>query len=157
MSRDCCVALPCGAMGLSAVFDVVFPDHTHLHVLFFISDPLIVSKLSNETHDPKGQENKIYTIVRGRETFHRLSIFGGYCCCCIIELPLLFLRGTSQVDFKIYGLDFCYYSNSLSEMNTRLLNLGHYSNKPNGRNWLIATFNFWLRMEPNFPLSSLFK
>ena len=25
-----------------------------------ISDPLIVSKLHNETHDPKGQENKIY-------------------------------------------------------------------------------------------------
>ena len=29
MSRDCCVALPRGAMGLSAVCDVVFPDHTH--------------------------------------------------------------------------------------------------------------------------------
>ena len=28
-----------------------------------ISDPLIVSKFHNETHDPKGQENKIYTIV----------------------------------------------------------------------------------------------
>ena len=31
--------------------------------LGFISDPLIVSKFHNETHDPKGQENKIYTIV----------------------------------------------------------------------------------------------
>ena len=29
--------------------------------LGFISDPLIVSKFHNETHDPKGQENKIYT------------------------------------------------------------------------------------------------
>ena len=29
-----------------------------------ISDPLIVSKCHNETHDPKGQENKIYTIVK---------------------------------------------------------------------------------------------
>ena len=30
MSRDCCVALPCGAMSLSAVCEiVVFPDHTH--------------------------------------------------------------------------------------------------------------------------------
>ena len=48
---------------------VVFPDHTHL--LFFISDPLIVSKFHNETHDPKGQENKIYTIVKGTETFYR--------------------------------------------------------------------------------------
>ena len=33
MSRDRCVALPRGAMGLSAVMIVVFPDHTHL--LFF--------------------------------------------------------------------------------------------------------------------------
>ena len=35
-----------------------------------ISDPLIVSKFLNETHDPKGQENKIYTIVKGMETFY---------------------------------------------------------------------------------------
>ena len=39
--------------------------------LGFISDPLIVSKFHNETHDPKGQENKIYTIVKDRETFYR--------------------------------------------------------------------------------------
>ena len=37
----------------------------------YFSDPLIVSKFHNETHDPKGQENKIYTIVKGRETFYR--------------------------------------------------------------------------------------
>ena len=42
--------------------------------LGFISDPLIVSKFHIETHDPKGQENKIYTIVRGRETFYRRHI-----------------------------------------------------------------------------------
>ena len=30
MSRDDCVALPHSAVGLSAVCDVVFPDHTHL-------------------------------------------------------------------------------------------------------------------------------
>ena len=41
------------------------------YLLGFISDPLIVSKFHNETHDPKGQENKIYTIVKGRETFYR--------------------------------------------------------------------------------------
>ena len=35
-----------------------------------ISDPLIVSKFHNETHDPKGQENKIYTIVKGMEAFY---------------------------------------------------------------------------------------
>ena len=39
--------------------------------LGLISDPLIVSKYHNETHDPKVQENKIYTIVKGRETFYR--------------------------------------------------------------------------------------
>ena len=39
--------------------------------LGFVSDPLIVSKFHNETHDPKGQENKIYTIVKGMETFYR--------------------------------------------------------------------------------------
>ena len=32
--------------------------------LGLISDPLIVSKFHNETHDPKGQEIKIYTIVK---------------------------------------------------------------------------------------------
>ena len=36
--------------------------------LGFISDPLIVSKFHNETHDPKGQENKIYIIVKTGET-----------------------------------------------------------------------------------------
>ena len=30
MSRDGCVALPCGTMGLSAGVFMVFPDHTHL-------------------------------------------------------------------------------------------------------------------------------
>ena len=39
--------------------------------LCLISGPLIVLKFYNETHDPKGQENKIYTIVNGRETFYR--------------------------------------------------------------------------------------
>ena len=39
--------------------------------LGLISDPLIVLKFHNETHYPKGQENKIYTIVKGRETFYR--------------------------------------------------------------------------------------
>ena len=35
--------------------------------LGIISDPLIVSKFHNETHDPKGQENKIYIKVKDRE------------------------------------------------------------------------------------------
>ena len=37
----------------------------------FISDALTVSKFHNEAHDPEGQVNKIYTIVKGRETFYR--------------------------------------------------------------------------------------
>ena len=37
----------------------------------FISDPLIDSKFHDKAYDPKGQENKIYTIVKGRETFYR--------------------------------------------------------------------------------------
>ena len=39
--------------------------------LGFVSYPLIASKFFNETYDPKGQENEIYTIVKGRETFYR--------------------------------------------------------------------------------------
>ena len=42
--------------------------------LGLISDPLIVFKFHNETHDPKGQENKVYTIVKGRETFYHRHI-----------------------------------------------------------------------------------
>ena len=34
-ARDCCLALSCGAMGLFAVCDLVFPEHTHF--LFFTS------------------------------------------------------------------------------------------------------------------------
>ena len=36
MSRDGCVALPCGAMGLSAVCDCGIPDHTHYFLLWNI-------------------------------------------------------------------------------------------------------------------------
>ena len=35
VSRDCCVALPGDAKGLSAVVSVVFPDHTHF--LFLVT------------------------------------------------------------------------------------------------------------------------
>ena len=34
-----------------------------------ISDPLKVSKFHNGVQDTKGQENKIYTIVKGRRCF----------------------------------------------------------------------------------------
>ena len=37
--------------------------------LGLISDPQISSKLQNRINDPKGLENKIYTMMKGRETF----------------------------------------------------------------------------------------
>ena len=37
--------------------------------LGLISDPQISSKLQNRINDPKGLENKIYTVMKGRETF----------------------------------------------------------------------------------------
>ena len=39
--------------------------------LGLISDPLIILKFHNEAHDPKGQENKVNTLVKGRETSYR--------------------------------------------------------------------------------------
>ena len=38
--------------------------------LGLISDPQISSRLQNKINDPKGLENKIYTITKGRETFY---------------------------------------------------------------------------------------
>ena len=74
--------------------------------LGFISDPLIiVSKFHNETYNPKGQENKIYTIVKGRETFyHRhtvpvkviysLDMLSSFilCCFCFPKLSSMVCR-----------------------------------------------------------------
>ena len=37
MSRDCCVALPRGAMGCLQFVIVVFPGHTHLLFIIVIS------------------------------------------------------------------------------------------------------------------------
>ena len=54
------------------VFCARLASFGHLGV---ISDPLIISKFSNESHDPKGHENKIYTIWKDRETFyHRHTV-----------------------------------------------------------------------------------
>ena len=45
--------------------------------LDFICDPLIVSKFHNETHDPKGQENEIYTyyICNNKIIIYMISTF----------------------------------------------------------------------------------
>ena len=48
-----------------------WPDKLVFCHLGLISDPLIVSKFHNHTHDPKGQEHKFYTIVKVKETFYR--------------------------------------------------------------------------------------
>ena len=56
----------------------------------FISDPLIVSKFHNETHDPKVQENKIYTILKGMETFYRRHTVPVTSCC---EVKYVLKRG----------------------------------------------------------------
>ena len=54
------------------IFWVTLASFGHLG---HISDPLIVSKIHNEKHDPKGQENKNYTIVKGMETlYHRHKV-----------------------------------------------------------------------------------
>ena len=92
--------------------------------LGFISDPLIVSKFHNETHDPKGQENKIYTIVKGRETFYRRHTVPFTSCSevkyvlkrvsfgskdCIKELKLecaYFMGQTKPIDYKTILLPF---------------------------------------------------
>ena len=57
-----------------------WPDKLVSAILGLISDPLIVSKFHNETHDTKGQENKIYTIVKGRETCYRCHTVPVTCC-----------------------------------------------------------------------------
>ena len=58
-----------------------FLGQTSFGHIDLISDPLTVSKFNNETHDPKGQENKVYTIVKGKETFyHRHTVPITSCC-----------------------------------------------------------------------------
>ena len=44
MCRDGWAALPSGATGLSAVCDVVFPDHTHLLFLVHFVGKIVVEK-----------------------------------------------------------------------------------------------------------------
>ena len=62
-SKECTIELK-----LVHIFLAKLAGFCHLG---FSSGPLIVSEFQDETHDPKGQENKIYTIVKGRERFYR--------------------------------------------------------------------------------------
>ena len=67
--------------------------------LGLISDPLIVFKFHNETHDPKGQENKIYTIVKGRETFYHRHIVPITSCSevkCVLKKVILWKQRMHQ-------------------------------------------------------------
>ena len=43
---------------------------SYFRLLNLISGPQISSKLSNGINDPRGLENKIYTKMKGRETFY---------------------------------------------------------------------------------------
>ena len=70
MSRDCCVALPRGAMGLSAVCICGFPDHTHL--LFLDSDQTTL-------YVP----NLLATKVQNQDTFCILGNFACFSAVCI--------------------------------------------------------------------------
>ena len=42
-----------------------------------------------------------------------------------------------------FGSHICYHSNGKSQINTRLLHLGYWSNKLIGRNWWKTIFIFW--------------
>ena len=70
--------------------------------LGFISDPLIVPKFHNETHDPKGQENKIYTIVKGRETLLIMSKTAS----CIRSLFKYSILAYKELDSSVNVLSF---------------------------------------------------
>ena len=71
--------------------------------LGLISDPLIVFKFHNETHDPKGQENKIYTIVKSRETFYHRHIVPITCCSeikCVLKKVILWKQRMHQKNWN---------------------------------------------------------
>ena len=82
--------------------------------LGFISDPLIVSKFHNETHDPKGQENKIYTIVKGRETFYRRH-----------TILFWFIENSDEILDKLKARDFNASSLSTYDFSTLYTTLPH--------------------------------
>ena len=77
--------------------------------LGIISDPLIVSKFHNETHDPKGQENKIYTIVKGRDTFynrHTVPVTSRsevkYVIKCLLHIEI-YIGLPEQITIRLHG------------------------------------------------------
>ena len=79
--------------------------------LGLISDLLIDSKFPNENHAPKGQENKIYTIVNGMETFYHRHTVPITCCSedkYVLKKVILWKQGkghlwSSSRDFRTYG------------------------------------------------------
>ena len=76
--------------------------------LGFISDPLIISKFHNETHDPKWQENKIDTIVKGRETFYRRHTVP-VTSCCEVKYVLKMVSLWSKDCTKELKLEWAYF------------------------------------------------
>ena len=61
-SKECTEELKLECASFLGQTSIASFDHLGL-----ISDPLIISKFPNETHDSNGQENKIYTMLKGRE------------------------------------------------------------------------------------------
>ena len=76
----------------------------------FISDPLIVSKFHNETIDPKGQENKIYTIVILNPRFLDFHFLPFQ---MILFLPIFMISGTILIlKFALYLIEFIFFNSS---------------------------------------------
>ena len=70
-------ALQTGLRGPARVYRVFWDRLDSFGQLSLISDPQIPSKFQNGIDDPKGLENKIYSMMKGRETFygdHTVSI-----------------------------------------------------------------------------------
>ena len=63
-------ALPTALRGPARVYRVFWDRLASFGPLGLISDPQISSKFQNGINDPKGLENKIYAMMKGRETFY---------------------------------------------------------------------------------------
>ena len=63
-------ALLTALRGTARVYRIFWDRLDSFGQLSLINDPQISSKFQNGIDDPKGLENKIYTMMKGRETFY---------------------------------------------------------------------------------------
>ena len=102
--------------------------------LGFINDPLIVSKFHNETHDPKGQENKIYTIVKGRETFYRRHTVPVTSCSKVKYVLKRVSLGSKVIRLQRSGIDTIkYHTWPRIPMGKWQTHRRHYKREPRGQ------------------------